>query len=44
MPAPEGTPTEVYEVMLKCWEYEAESRPNFAAVHKMLRVIVTTMK
>ena len=33
MPAPEGTPDEMYNLMLKCWNYEAESRPHFEEIH-----------
>jgi len=33
MPAPEGTPDEVYQLMLRCWQYEAEDRPHFAEIH-----------
>ncbi|XP_021919830.1 tyrosine-protein kinase Fer isoform X3 [Zootermopsis nevadensis] len=29
MPAPEGTPDEMYRLMLRCWEYEPENRPHF---------------
>ena len=32
MPPPSGTPTKVREVMSKCWEFEAEQRPNFAEI------------
>jgi len=33
MPAPEGTPDEVYQLMLRCWQYEPEDRPHFAEIH-----------
>ena len=29
MPAPEGTPDDIYHLMLRCWEYEPENRPHF---------------
>uniref|UniRef100_A0A023F4U3 Tyrosine-protein kinase n=1 Tax=Triatoma infestans TaxID=30076 RepID=A0A023F4U3_TRIIF len=29
MPAPEGTPEEMYRLMLHCWEYQPENRPHF---------------
>lgn len=44
MPAPDGTPSEVYDVMMKCWEYEPENRPSFVGVHKLLKDIVSKMK
>ena len=44
MPAPDGTPAEVYDVMMKCWEYEPDNRPNFVKVHRMLKDIVVKMK
>lgn len=33
MPAPEGTPDEVYQLMLRCWQYDPEDRPHFAEIH-----------
>lgn len=33
MPAPDGTPDEVYQLMLRCWQYEAEDRPHFVEIH-----------
>ena len=38
MPAPEGTPDEMYNLMLKCWNYEAESRPHFEEIHGKIEV------
>ena len=29
MPVPEGTPQEMYRLMLKCWDENAEGRPHF---------------
>ncbi|XP_024085971.1 tyrosine-protein kinase Fer isoform X2 [Cimex lectularius] len=29
MPAPDGTPDEMYRLMLHCWEYQPENRPHF---------------
>lgn len=40
MPAPEGTPEEIYRLMLSCWEYDAEKRPHFDRIHKMVDNIV----
>jgi tyrosine-protein kinase Fer len=33
MPAPEGTPDEMYHLMLRCWEYEPENRPHFDQIY-----------
>ncbi|XP_073995312.1 tyrosine-protein kinase Fer isoform X2 [Rhodnius prolixus] len=33
MPAPEGTPEEMYRVMLHCWEYQPENRPHFDQIY-----------
>jgi len=33
MPAPEGTPDEMYRLMLRCWEYEPENRPHFDQIY-----------
>ena len=44
MPAPDETPAEVYDVMMKCWEYEPDNRPNFVKVHRMLKDIVVKMR
>nr|CAD7404807.1 unnamed protein product [Timema poppensis] len=32
MPAPDGTPDEMYRLMLRCWEYEPEKRPHFEQI------------
>jgi tyrosine-protein kinase Fer len=44
MEAPDGTPSEVYNVMMLCWEYDAANRPHFDKVHKMLKDIAANMK
>jgi len=33
MPAPDGTPDEVYQLMLRCWQYDPDDRPHFAEIH-----------
>jgi len=33
MPAPEGTPDEVYQLMLRCWQYDPDDRPHFTEIH-----------
>ena len=39
MPAPEGTPDEMYKLMLKCWNYEAEARPHFKEIHSKIDIL-----
>ncbi|XP_059478851.1 tyrosine-protein kinase Fer isoform X1 [Neocloeon triangulifer] len=36
MPAPEGTPPEMYQIMLKCWAYESENRPKFDEIFRVV--------
>ena len=38
MPAPEGTTDEMYKLMLKCWNYEAEARPHFKEIHSKIDI------
>jgi len=33
MGASEGTPKEMYQLMLRCWEYEPEKRPHFDEIY-----------
>ncbi|XP_060611443.2 tyrosine-protein kinase Fes/Fps [Anolis sagrei] len=37
--APDRCPEEVYQLMLRCWEYEPQDRPTFTIVHKELVAI-----
>jgi len=39
MPAPDGTPGEMYDLMLQCWNYEAESRPHFNQIHAKIDIL-----
>lgn len=39
MPAPEGTPDEIYQLMLKAWEQDPSKRLHFAAIKKELKSI-----
>ncbi|KAK2150888.1 hypothetical protein LSH36_384g05024 [Paralvinella palmiformis] len=34
---PDGCPSEVYSIMLKCWEYKKDERPSFSEIIEMLR-------
>ncbi|XP_018327553.1 tyrosine-protein kinase Fer isoform X4 [Agrilus planipennis] len=36
MPAPENTPDEMYRLMLRCWEYQPENRPNFEQIYTVV--------
>jgi hypothetical protein len=39
LPKPPGDcPTEIYELMLKCWDSQAEQRPSFEAI---LQIIIS---
>jgi len=44
MPAPDGTPDEVYRLMRRCWEYEPERRPHFDEICRMLDVMMKDIK
>ncbi|OCT89696.1 tyrosine-protein kinase Fes/Fps [Xenopus laevis] len=33
---PDNCPDEVYNLMLRCWEYDPKKRPNFSIVHQEL--------
>ena len=37
MPAPSNTPESVYKIMLKCWDYNPQSRITFKDLHKQLK-------
>ncbi|XP_072838222.2 tyrosine-protein kinase Fes/Fps isoform X2 [Pogona vitticeps] len=39
MHAPAQCPEEVYQLMLWCWEYEPQNRPNFSTLHQQLVAI-----
>jgi len=43
MPAPEGTPDEVYQLMLRCWQYDAEDRPHFAEIHATVDLLYSRL-
>lgn len=36
MPPPADCPQEVYGIMLQCWQYDPEERPDFQTVLSML--------
>ena len=39
MPAPEGTSDDMYNLMLRCWNYEAEARPHFKEIHSKIDIL-----
>lgn len=41
MEAPEGCPSEVYEIMKQAWDLEPEKRPTFALILKKLEHLKT---
>ena len=44
MDPPEGTPKEVYDnVMWECWQYEADDRPTFSDIVKVLKSIISKL-
>lgn len=36
MPAPENTPEAMYSLMIQCWEYKPEARPNFEQIYSVV--------
>ncbi|KAJ8675221.1 hypothetical protein QAD02_011007 [Eretmocerus hayati] len=44
MPAPDGTPEEIYRLMLQCWEYEPEKRPHFDQIFSVLDTLTQAYK
>lgn len=36
LPAPEKVPDTVYQLMLRCWEYNPDKRPTFQEIHHTL--------
>jgi RIO-like serine/threonine protein kinase len=43
LPAPSNCPNEVYNVMLGCWAYDEDDRPNFHTIHQSLVAIKDTV-
>jgi len=39
MPAPENAPEEMYQLMLRCWQYEPEDRPHFNEIHNNIDLL-----
>ncbi|RZF47941.1 hypothetical protein LSTR_LSTR008745 [Laodelphax striatellus] len=44
MPAPEGTPDEMYRLMLRCWEYKAENRPHFEQIYSVVENLCSSVR
>lgn len=39
MPASDNTPDEMYRLMLRCWEYKPENRPNFEQIYSVVETL-----
>ncbi|KAF5305505.1 hypothetical protein FQA39_LY01596 [Lamprigera yunnana] len=44
MPAPENTPDEMYRLILRCWEYQPENRPNFEQIFTVVDTLCQAYK
>ncbi|XP_077296882.1 tyrosine-protein kinase Fer isoform X1 [Arctopsyche grandis] len=44
MPSPEQCPEEMYQLMLKCWEYDPEVRPHFQQIYTTVDGIFSDMR
>ncbi|XP_039290002.1 tyrosine-protein kinase Fer isoform X8 [Nilaparvata lugens] len=44
MPAPEGTPDEMYRLMLRCWEYKPENRPHFEQIYSVVDTLCSSVR
>ncbi|KAL9988309.1 hypothetical protein ACROYT_G002742 [Oculina patagonica] len=42
MPCPDGCPQEVYDMMKRCWSWDALDRPTFSEIHKWLNSVFST--
>ncbi|KAK7078538.1 hypothetical protein SK128_006417 [Halocaridina rubra] len=43
MLAPPNTPEEMYQLMLKCWQYEPENRPHFQEIYESVDTIYSPL-
>ncbi|XP_045603850.1 tyrosine-protein kinase Fer isoform X5 [Procambarus clarkii] len=43
MLAPPSTPEEMYQLMLKCWQYDPENRPHFPEIYASVDNIYTSL-
>lgn len=44
LPAPPRCPTQVYDLMLRCWDIEHRSRPSFATIVNELQALISPTK
>jgi tyrosine-protein kinase Fer len=44
MTAPEGTPEEIYRLMLQCWQYQPENRPHFDKINTIMESLVKSLR
>jgi serine/threonine protein kinase len=42
MPAPEGTPDVIYQLMTRCWQYEPEQRPRFSEIYPEVEILMNS--
>ncbi|CAL1264549.1 unnamed protein product [Larinioides sclopetarius] len=40
--APDNTPSAVYDLMMKCWEYDRNNRPHFSEIHSTMRILAAS--
>ena len=43
MPCPMGCPEAMHDVMMLCWQYEPQERPNFSDLNDMLKDLEETI-
>lgn len=44
MSPPEGTPTDIFQLMTRCWEQDARERPRFSEIHQALQDIKSAIR
>lgn len=42
--APDGTPDEIYHLMLRCWDYEPDKRPHFDQIYSVIDNLLQAYK
>lgn len=44
MPAPEGTPKALYDLMMICWEYNPGDRCHFDRIKKEVHLMISPLR
>lgn len=44
MPAPEGTPKALYDLMMTCWEYNPGDRCHFDRIKKEVHLMISPLR